>query len=212
MLWSGCRQSLLVGQVFEEIGGESSEVVESGVTVPQLSTGLGPYAGCIKVRWTDGVDEDFSYIAPNVGIVKEEWNEGGTNGWELQYIISGLSKDELLLDYGAYGLWHYDQPGGWSQLHPVVPQQIVAVDIDNDGLDELAAAFSGGGLYTYDRQNDPANRWTPIHPMVPDAMIKFNNGLAADWGDGRSLSWTQVEGGSPPSNGPGTHVGRGYRQ
>ena len=76
--------------------------------------------------------------------------------------------DEVVASYGSpYGLWHYDQPGGWSQLHPVAPQQIVVVDIDNDGLDELAAAFPGGGLYTYDLQNDPANRWTPIHPLVP---------------------------------------------
>ena len=110
----------------------------------------------------------------------------------------GLSRDELVLDYGAaYGLWHYDQPGGWSQLHPVVPQQIVVVDIDNDGQDEFAAAFPGGGLYTYDRQNAPANRWTPIHPLVPNAMIKFNNGLVADWGDGGLWTWTQAGGWQP---------------
>ena len=82
-------------------------------------------------------------------------------------------------------------------MHPVVPQQIVVVDIDNDGLDELAAAFSGGGLYTYDLQNDPANRWTSIHPLVPNAMIKFNNGLAVDWGDGGLWSWTQAGGWQP---------------
>ena len=102
--------------------------------------------------------------------------------------------DELICNYNADGLWRLDQPGGWSQLHPVAPQQIVAVDMDNDGLDELAATFTGGGLYTYDLKNAPENRWTPIHPLVPNAMIKFNNGLAAHWGSGGLYTWTKAGG------------------
>ena len=44
-------------------------VVEVGVTVGQLSTGLGPYTNCIKTELANG---DFHYWAPNVGTVKVE--------------------------------------------------------------------------------------------------------------------------------------------
>lgn len=59
-------------------------IVEMGVTVPQLSTGLGPFTNCLKAVETDG---DIVYYAPNVGMVKKEFTDG-LSGWELKEILN----------------------------------------------------------------------------------------------------------------------------
>jgi membrane protein implicated in regulation of membrane protease activity len=115
------------------------------VTVPVLSTGLGPYTGCLRVKCTDGADDDFSYLAPDVGVVKEEWNEGGTNGWDLSD-ISYIAKDELVVHFGTLGLlYHYDG-SAWKKIDPGLgqPQQMLGV-----GADLYADFGSGVGLYKY---------------------------------------------------------------
>jgi hypothetical protein len=62
------------------------EVLETGVDVPQLSTGAGPFSNCLKVRVVKdgGIEEYIQYIAPDIGIVKEEKTDDGQNcGWEF---------------------------------------------------------------------------------------------------------------------------------
>ena len=98
----------------------------------------------------------------------------------------------LAFDYGVYGLWYWTQAGLWQQWNTVEPGQMVAVDIDNDGQEELAVTFSGYGLWIYDPGNAPATRWTQINTIVPDAMIRMNNGLAFDYGVYGLWSWTQA--------------------
>jgi uncharacterized protein YkwD len=106
------------------------------------------------------------------------------------------ARDELLGDFGsAYGLWHYDRVGGWQQVNTVDPGLMVAVDVDGDGQDELAATFSGYGLWIYDPGNAPANRWRQLNPIIPEAMIRMGNGIACDYGTAHGLwSWTQAAG------------------
>ena len=58
-----------------------------GVTVPQLSTGLGPFTNCLKTLETD---DDIVYYAPNIGTVKKEYTDG-VSGWELMEIIETKS-------------------------------------------------------------------------------------------------------------------------
>jgi hypothetical protein len=66
-------------QVGDIIFGDKT-IVEMGVTVPQLSTGLGPFTNCLKTVETDG---DIVYYAPNIGMVKKEYTDG-FSGWELK--------------------------------------------------------------------------------------------------------------------------------
>jgi hypothetical protein len=181
-----------VGQRFGEIEDSYREVVETWVTV-NLGTGLGPYTNCVKVKWVEGTDEDFYYLASGVGIVKEEWNDGGnTNGWELQQIITGAMVDELVLNYGvAYGLWHYAQTTGWVQLNTVAPSQMLTVDIDNDGVEELIAAFAGYGLYVYKQ----GGGWTQINTVLPDVMMKQGKGVAMNFGATYGLWYYDAAGG-----------------
>ena len=63
-------------------------VVATGISVPNLSTGLGPYYNCIKSKiiYPDG-DIDYQYYAAGLGQVKTEFNDdGGINGLELSEI------------------------------------------------------------------------------------------------------------------------------
>jgi hypothetical protein len=60
-------------------------VIEVGVTVPMLSTGLGPFTNCLKTVEPDG---DIVYLAPGLGDVKKEYvNQQG--GYELKEVILG---------------------------------------------------------------------------------------------------------------------------
>jgi hypothetical protein len=69
-------------------------VIEVGVTVPMLSTGLGPYTYCLKTVEPDG---DIVYIAPGLGDVKKEHhNEIG--GFELKEVILGASNGSSTID------------------------------------------------------------------------------------------------------------------
>ena len=73
------------GQVFSQIGDEYKQVQATGITVPQLTTGLGPFTDCLKLvevygQWVDNIE----YVAPDIGTVKDEWDiEWDPKGWEL---------------------------------------------------------------------------------------------------------------------------------
>ena len=58
------------------MGSEYHEVIALDQTVPQMSTGAGPYTGCMQYRWGDSGsgDMDDTFICPGVGFVKEEWD------------------------------------------------------------------------------------------------------------------------------------------
>ena len=84
----------VVGQVYYQSGGNNNnytngyynEVLETGVTVPELSTGYGPFSDCLKVKTVRdaGADKETQYIAPEISIVKIEANDNGEiNGWQL---------------------------------------------------------------------------------------------------------------------------------
>jgi hypothetical protein len=55
---------------------------------------------------------------------------------------------------------------------------MTAVDIDNDGLEELVVSFGGYGLYSYDETTG----WQQLNTVIPDDMIRQGNGIAADYG------------------------------
>ncbi len=69
-------------QVDDVIFGDKT-ITHVGVTVPQLSTGLGSFSDCLRAVESDG---DIVYHAPGIGQVKKEY--GATSGWELKYIFS----------------------------------------------------------------------------------------------------------------------------
>ena len=114
----------------------------------------------------------------------------------VYYSTNPVPEDELVLNFGpAYGLYQYDQAGGWKQWNTINPSQMVTVDLNGDGTDELVAAFPGYGLYTY----DSANGWQLINTEIPEGMISFRNGIACDFGAAFGLwlwdktgAWQQI--------------------
>ena len=109
----------------------------------------------------------------------------------------GVPKDELVVEFSAVngstsGLWVYDREGvpPWLQLETSNPGPMTAVDIDDDGEDELVVALSDG-LYTYDQ----INGWTLINSTIPEAVIPFRNGIACDFGTAAGVQvWDQTGG------------------
>jgi hypothetical protein len=182
------------GQRFAQNGSGYREVVETDVTLEPLSTGLGPYTGSLKIKWTDGSSEDFFYFAPNVGIVKEEWiKEETTDGWEVEEIGKTIKASHgLIANYGAtYGLWHYDQVRGWTRLNTVNPDQMVAIDVDDDGVEELVSSFAGYGLYLYKESSG----WSRLNEVIPGAMKRLGSGVVADYGATYGLWYWDLAGG-----------------
>jgi len=73
------------GQYFPFVNQEYHEVIALNQTVPLMSTGAGPYIGCMQQIWGDksSKDTDIKYCCPGIGFVKEVWNDDGElNGWE----------------------------------------------------------------------------------------------------------------------------------
>jgi hypothetical protein len=98
-----------------------------------------------------------------------------TNGWHLlnSIVPHGMVPQGkgLALNFGVtYGLWYYDQLGGFVQRNTVAPDQMVSMDLDKDGTEELVATFAGYGLYVYDQ----ANGWSLLNSVSPDAMMGAN--------------------------------------
>jgi hypothetical protein len=81
-------------KVGDKVFGNEDTVIEVGVTVPMLSTGLGPFANCLKTVESDG---DIVFFAPGLGDVKKEYhNEIG--GIELKEVILGTNNGSSIID------------------------------------------------------------------------------------------------------------------
>jgi hypothetical protein len=155
--------------------------------VPANKLQPGPYRWFVEVQDGDANNPSLGnntrnrsqYLTVNVGVSS-----------------SAPMKDELVLSFGAaYGLYQYDQTGGWKQWNTVNPSQMVTVDLNADGTDELVAAFPGYGLFTY----DSTNGWQLINTVIPEVMGAGRNGIACDYGAAyglwlwdRSGGWQQI--------------------
>jgi hypothetical protein len=103
-----------VGSILWSVGsilwdGEQT-VVATGVTVPKLSTGLGPYYNCIKsmIDYGDG-NIDYYYYAPDVGPIQVEYDDdGGISGFEIS---SPPKASQIGVFRPSDGMWFLDRSG-----------------------------------------------------------------------------------------------------
>lgn len=100
------------------------------------------------------------------------WESEGQDGSSLGVYGQRFSfRNELVLNFGpAYDLYQYGQIGGYKQWNTVNPSQMVTIDLNGDGADELVAAFPEYGLYTY----GSTNGWQQLNTVVPDDMKPIN--------------------------------------
>jgi len=79
----------------------------------------------------------------------------------------------IACDFGtAYGLWYWTKTGGWTRWNTTDPGQMMVVDINNDGAEELVISFTGYGLYTY---NPGTQVWVRINTVIPEDMKPVNS-------------------------------------
>jgi eight-cysteine-cluster-containing protein len=139
----------------------------------------------------DGTDELVASF-PGYGLYIHD----STSGWQLINTTIPESfirlNNGIACDYGTmYGLWHWTQAGGWVQWNTADPDTLLAVDVDNDGTDELVASFGGYGLYW----RNGAGAWPQINTVIPENMIRQSNGIAVDFGSAYGLwVWSQADG------------------
>ena len=92
----------------------------------------------------------------------------------LPFIIMGegggpLFGDELAVDFGVDGLWHYDG-AAWSQLNALNPSGI------EEWSGGCAADFSTSGLWNYDGAS-----WSQLTTWNPAVMEAWDSGIAVDF-------------------------------
>ena len=78
----------------------------------------------------------------------------------------------LAIDFGETGLHGYNLTDGWTLLSSSNPIDMTAVDMNQDGLDELALGFDNG-VYIL----DPQGVWTRLTTSTMLEITTFNNGL-----------------------------------
>jgi hypothetical protein len=152
-------------------------------------------------------DELVLNFGPPYGV----WHYDPTRGWERWNAVSpsGIvavdlnddGHDELVAAFPGYGLYTKDSANDWQSINNVDPEKMIAADIDADGKDELVAGFAGYGLYYYD---DPGGWSSQINGVVPDAMVRYSDGLVCDfgttyglWSYNTSLGWVPLNAEDP---------------
>jgi hypothetical protein len=139
----------------------------------------------------DGIGE---LVAPVQGYGVYVYRQ--TSGWsKINSIVPEAMirwNNGIVCDYGAaYGLWSWTEAGGWLQLNPVDPGLMMAVNFNKDNQEELVVTFSGHGLWTFSQTNG----WSKINNLVPEDLIRWDNGIVCDYGAAYGLwSWTQTGG------------------
>ena len=78
--------------------------------------------------------------------------------------------DELAVDFGGNGLWHYDG-SSWTQLNGQDPEDM------EEWAGGLAADFGATGLWNYD-----GSSWSLLTTNNAEGMKVWTNGLAVDFG------------------------------
>ena len=174
----GCTFSELTTSVAEEFiefnGGLVADLGESGIyqytTDWVRLTTNNPLSMFTTDLNQDGVDE-LTVIFSN-GL----YNWDGNSWTQLTVAVPEDIVEYaggLAVDLGEDGLHKYSLTDGWSLLTPSNSIDMVSVDMDQDGLNELAVGFNNGVFVL-----DPQGNWTQLTTSEIQKMMTFNNGLA----------------------------------
>jgi len=132
----------------------------------------------VDIGATTDIDNDTRPLIDGYDIVGDEYNTWSTFG------------DELIVDFGPNGLWHYDG-SSWSSL----------AGWNSSGMEEwtggLAVDFGTYGLWNYD-----GSSWTSLAGWNPSNIKAYGTGLAVDFDTYglwyyNSSTWTSLAGWDP---------------
>jgi len=151
-----------------------------------------------NVVYTNQIQDELALNFPGYGLYQYD-KPGGWKLWNtvnpsqmVTVDLNGDGTDELVAAFPDYGLYKKDSANDWQPINTVNPEKMVAADIDGDGKDELIAGFAGYGLYYY----DDLGGWSPpINEVMPDAMVRYSDGVACDYGAAYGLWSYNTSGG-----------------
>ena len=120
---------------------------------------------------------------------------------------AGPVSQEVVMDFGAQGLWIRYSSGQWVQLNALSPDAIATGDLDGDGKSEVIASFHGYGVFIWSNKSS----WRRLHPSDAaaiatgdldgdgrtDVLIDFPGSGIWVWGN--NTNWTQLHPLSPIS-------------
>jgi hypothetical protein len=180
-----------VGQVFGQVNGAFSEIMDIGVSAPEMSTGLGPYSNCLKVRSLDAEGHEvIKFIAANEGSVVEEWDAGGqARGWELMPPIDFIDPEANRIKSYIFGTGGEAGNSDYKVMHNVGQPLIGQLASHDHGAGfwytvaladrmKLVVDFGFDGLYTFD-----GSSWRSISNANPEGLTRWNSLLAVDFGN-----------------------------
>jgi hypothetical protein len=150
------------------------------------------------VVYTNQIRDELALNFPGYGLY--QYDKSG--GWKLWNTVNpsqmvtvdfnGDGTDELVAAFPDYGLYRKDTANDWQPINTVNPEKMIAADIDGDSKDELVAGFAGYGLYYY----DDLGGWSPpINTVIPDAMVRYSEGVICDYGEAYGLWSYNTSGG-----------------
>ncbi len=126
----------------------------------------------------------------------KQWNTVGLSQM-VTLDLNGNGTDELVAAFPGYGLYKKDAANDWQSINEVEPDKMIAADIDADAKDELVSGFAGYGLYYYD---DPGGWSAKINDVIPDAMVRYSEGVVCDFGAAYGLWSYNISDGWVPLN------------
>jgi hypothetical protein len=202
------------GQVFDSAGnkvGDEFRVNSHTKNDQDASSVTGLSGGGFVVAWESALQDGTEYsiygqgfscggevfkdeLVLNFGPVYGLYHYDQAGGWEqwntvnpslmVAIDLNGDGTDELVAAFPGYGLYKKDSAMDWQPINDIDPEKMIAADVDGDGVEELIAAFTGYGLYSYD---DPGGWSSPINDIIPDAMVRYSDGVVCDFGTAYGL-------------------------
>ena len=167
------------------IAGEDHAVVWSGPS-KDLAIDLGPGVGL----WTAhqaGIWRQIHDVSPDATVSGD---------------LDGNGLDDLVVDFGVYGVHLWMNHATWTFLHDANPTQMITGDFDANGQDDVVFDFPGFGLWRFNN-----NRvWAPLHELSAAHLAVGNlDGTGGDellvsfagrglWRYGEASGWTFVNG------------------
>ena len=111
---------------------------------------------------------------------------------------------DLVIDFGAIGLWARMNDTSWLKLNNSSPDQLAVADMDGNGQDDVVAVF-GSGIFV--KRN--LGGWAQLHNFVPEAMavgdldhngkddLVIDFGAIGLWARMNDANWLKLNNSSP---------------
>ena len=205
-LWTAASGMQDLGPMHGSISGfEAPAINDAGQVVYMISIADGQYH---PVVWSGPWKDLAIDFGPDFGL----WTAHQAGTWRQIHDVSpyaivsgdldGNGLDDLVVDFGVYGVYVWMNHATWVFLHAANPTQMVIGDFDGNGQDDVVFDFPGFGLWRFNNNSV----WAPLHQLSAARLAVGNlDGTGGDellvsfaglglWRYGDASGWTFVHG------------------